>query len=110
MTERQLNSKRLGQIRLSFTSETCQVSPKGSCHGVLEWSQVEQMTSSADPAIVALANGVGSFLCVAGDPRYIAAPVSLQQMSCDKQASHTYSKDCRSLWLIETAYILCVCV
>lgn len=68
------------------------------------------MTSNADPATVALANGVGPFLCVPGDLHYIAAPVPLQQMPCEKLASHTYSKDHRSPWLIQTAYILHVCV
>ena len=54
------------------------------------------MTSNADPATVALANGAGPFLCVAGDPDYIAASVPLQQMPCEKLASHPYSKDHRS--------------
>lgn len=79
---------------------------QGICHGVLGWSQVEQMTSHADPATVPLANSAGPLLSVAGDPDHTAVPVPLQQMPCEKLASHTYSQDHRSPWPVQTAYIL----
>lgn len=68
------------------------------------------MPSNAGAATVALANGAGLFLCVAGNPHYIAASVPLQLMPYEKLASHTYSKDHRSPWLIQTAYIPHACV
>lgn len=82
----------------------------GVTQGILPWSPGMEPgwaddTSNADPATVALGNGAGPFLCVAGDLDYIAAPAPLQQMPCEKLASHTYSKDHRSPWPIQTAYI-----
>lgn len=68
----------------------------GICHGVLGWGQVEQMTSSADPATVPLANR--EFFGWLG--------VQITQMPREKLSSHTHSQDPRSPWPAQTAFIL----
>lgn len=52
-----------------------------------------------------LANGAGSFLCVAGYTDYRAAAVPWQGMPWEKVASYTYSKYHRSPWPVQAAYI-----